>query len=574
MSKIVDFFPYYDPTGRQVTELRVRLYENLVDEFVICESNLTHSGFPAQQGLENLIQEANLPRNKIKPIRLMIPAVVTPLPIDRINCYGGNDENQNAINARARERMQKDSLLSVIDDYDDDTFFIISDQDEIINPQYLPWILDVVERAPDYILKIPMVHLEGRADLRVHMRSDNSPKKWDTPVCVVKKHHLKKVSPISIRGCTQNIFPTIYITIDNQRVEDMGWHFSWMGSADERVAKLEGFAHYDDKHEFLETESYSSPETKEALIKMTLADGMMPPSCNKHEVLRNYSKSKLPRMIFSLPRVCEYLLPEPTPLPYLFEEAKIDMGGQPECSARFVYDEFVLDNVYERYNEIKDDDVVVDVGANIGLLPLMLKFCRPAHVYCIEPSNGLFEVLKKNTSGLPFPITYLHYGISTQTGEKKITEDDWIYGEHGEETFKTKTFKDFLAENKITHIDFLKTDCEGGEYDIFNEENYEFLTQHVGYIAGEWHMGGMENGVEKFIKFKNLYLKGKNNFRVFEPYGYQREITKDILDDDYIKKYFDWWNPRGHAAQFQIYIDNTPRKLKINRRRRQIKCQK
>lgn len=557
MSKIVDFFPYYDPTGRQVTELRIRLYENLVDKFIICESNKTHSGLPAQKGLDNLIEKCGLPRKKIGIIRLNIPDVLYPEPVDLINCYGDNASNQAAVLGRVRERMQKDSLLSVINEFDDDTFFIISDQDEIINPDYLQWILKAVNENPHAILKIPMVHLEGRADLRVHMRADDSPKKWDTPVCVVKKHHLRRVSPISIRGCTQNVFETIYLTNYGRRVEDMGWHFSWMGGPKERVAKLEGFAHYDDKHDFLETESYSDPKTKETLITMTLAEGQLPPSCNKNEILRKYPKSKLPKKMFDLPRVRDYLL-DPSPLPFRFEDALpyIDMGGQPEVSARFVYDEFVLDEVYERFNRVKDGDLVLDIGANIGLFPLMLRFRKPAHVYCVEPGDGLFEVLRKNTKEVPFPITYCHYGIGATTGEKVITPDDWIYGEHGAPTFKTKAFKDFLNEHDIRHVHFMKIDCEGGEYDIFTEENYEFLTKHVDYIAGEWHMGGMKNGVEKFIRFKNLYLKGKSNFRVFEPYQQQREITKDVLDDAYIQSYFDWWDPRGSAAQFQIYMDN------------------
>jgi FkbM family methyltransferase len=555
MSKIVDFFPYYDPTGRQVTELRIRLYENLVDKFIICESNKTHSGLPAQKGLDNLIEECGLPKDKIGIIRLNIPDVLYPEQVDLINCYGDNGKNDAAVLGRVRERMQKDSLLSVINEFDDDTFFIISDQDEIINPEYLQWILKTVNENPNEIVKIPMVHLEGRADLRVHNRYDNSPKTWDAPVCVVKKHHLRRVSPISIRGCTQTAFPTVYITNNGEKVQDMGWHFSWMGGPKERVAKLEGFAHYDDKHDFLETGSYSSPETREAVVKMTLEDGGMPPSCNKNEVLRNYPKSKLPPKLFELPRVVEYLL-DPSPLPYRFEDAKIDMGGQPEVSARFVYNEFVLDEVYERFNTVKDNDIVLDIGANIGLFPLMLGFRKPSHVYCVEPSDGLFEVLKKNTKDLPFPITYCHYGIRDVSGEKEVTPEDWIYGEHTATTFKTKTFNDFRIENGIWQVHFMKIDCEGGEYDIFTEENYDFLTKKVDYIAGEWHLGGLENGVEKFIKFKNLYLKGRNNFRVFEPYKLQREITKDVLRDDYVQNYFDWWNPRGAGAQFQIYIDN------------------
>ena len=34
------------------------------------------------------------------------------------------------------------------------------------------------------------------------------------------------------------------------------------------------------------------------------------------------------------------------------------------------------------------------------------------------------------------------------------------------------TFKKFIDLYGIHKIDFLKTDCEGGEYDIFTDENF------------------------------------------------------------------------------------------------------
>ena len=40
----------------------------------------------------------------------------------------------------------------------------------------------------------------------------------------------------------------------------------------------------------------------------------------------------------------------------------------------------------------------------------------------------------------------------------------------------------------IYHISiFFKLDCEGGEYDIFTEENIDYLKNNVGYIVGEFH---------------------------------------------------------------------------------------
>jgi FkbM family methyltransferase len=45
------------------------------------------------------------------------------------------------------------------------------------------------------------------------------------------------------------------------------------------------------------------------------------------------------------------------------------------------------------------------------------------------------------------------------------------------------SFKEFIDENNIKHIDFLKIDCEGGEYSVFIPSNIEYL-KNVKKIAG------------------------------------------------------------------------------------------
>jgi hypothetical protein len=306
---LVDFFPYFDPTGRAITELRIRMFEKIVDQFIIVESNRTHAGTPAPIGLRNLIHDADLPADKIRIIDLYIPEddKLPIIDLDYMNCYEGNSANMNSVRARCRERMQKDAILQVVGEYHPTTYFIVSDQDEIINPEFVDWIKLTVDRYPNHIVKVPLVQLEGRADLRVHMRDTGLPRLWDASTVMVKQYHLVRTTPLLIRSCFEAVFPTAYITMDGQRVEDMGWHFSWMGGNAERLAKVEGFAHYDDKFNHLETGSFKT--AKNLLIDMKLEDGAMPPSCNKNEVLRNYDLSKLPKEIFELPRVKEYLLP-------------------------------------------------------------------------------------------------------------------------------------------------------------------------------------------------------------------------------------------------------------------------
>ena len=56
--------------------------------------------------------------------------------------------------------------------------------------------------------------------------------------------------------------------------------------------------------------------------------------------------------------------------------------------------------------------------------------------------------------------------------DKKKLEITW---DNITETSPTFTFKEFLDDNNINKIDFLKCDCEGGEYDVFSKSNIEFL---------------------------------------------------------------------------------------------------
>jgi FkbM family methyltransferase len=48
------------------------------------------------------------------------------------------------------------------------------------------------------------------------------------------------------------------------------------------------------------------------------------------------------------------------------------------------------------------------------------------------------------------------------------------------------TFKTFIDLYNIEKIDFLKIDCEGGEYDVFNLENFEWVKNNV--KKNKWRM--------------------------------------------------------------------------------------
>jgi hypothetical protein len=94
------------------------------------------------------------------------------LPIDYQNA-GLNRKRMNSVYARVRERLQKDAVMEGLAEFSDDDVFIYGDADEVINPINIPWVANITKNNPNVIIKIPLVYLQGRADLRIHHGNKN-----------------------------------------------------------------------------------------------------------------------------------------------------------------------------------------------------------------------------------------------------------------------------------------------------------------------------------------------------------------------------------------------------------------
>ena len=190
--------------------------------------------------------------------------------------------------------------------------------------------------------------------------------------------------------------------------------------------------------------------------------------------------------------------------------------------------EIFIDKIYERFAQVQEKDIVLDIGASVGPFTYSILDKKPSKVFCIEPSISEFITLTKNLGEFS-NITLVNKGITSING---IVESNELFG--GESEMEGITFKDFIQENNIDRIDFLKTDCEGGEYDIFHIDNFCWLKENLGVTVGEWHLSTSELK-DKFKVFRDVFLRLFPNHEIYSVDGV--DIKWDLWNEHFIEYY-------------------------------------
>jgi FkbM family methyltransferase len=214
---------------------------------------------------------------------------------------------------------------------------------------------------------------------------------------------------------------------------------------------------------------------------------------------------------------------------------------EPKCYDGFketVEKEIFEDKIYERLVQVEEGDVVFDIGASLGPFTYSILDKNPSQVFAFEPSYEEFKTLVLNTRH--GNVTHINKGISDIIGEFNFTD---VFDKSGNHKLYSTTFNKIIKDYNITKIDFLKTDCESGEYDIFTLENLFWIKNNVKKISGEWHLSTSELK-EKFRLFRDVYLRVFPNFKIFSFDGV--DITWSIWNDNFIPYY----------NEIMIYIDN------------------
>lgn len=236
-----------------------------------------------------------------------------------------------------------------------------------------------------------------------------------------------------------------------------------------------------------------------------------------------------------------------------------DWGGMDYEYLYLFNRENFIEHIYEKHYSIKEDDVILDIGANCGSFTCSALNKNVKHVYAVEPSNKIVKALINNTKEKP--VTVINKLVDRVEQNNKLIPNKNVYVyEHEGNSVNTTTFKNIIEENNITKINLLKCDCEGGEYSIFTEENRDLILSIAKNIAIEFHISESlwDNSIEGFKIFRDNYLlqlKGSKKFHVYERLG-DVEVSDRIFDDNYLHQFKEHWDRENpYFGNFMIYID-------------------
>lgn len=316
---IVDCFTYYNE--EELLEFRINLYKDYVDMFVIMEGDRSYTGIEREFSCRKTLEKLGLlEENKILILEVALPKDgepdMYPTSTDITYLSRLSMTSKTNILSATRERILRGSLQKIIESFSEDDVFIFSDCDEFIKPEAINYFSSVARSNKEVLLKVPLITLEGRADLRLYDREDN-PLDCNNVMFVCTKEHITKCSPFNLRFNIECPYPEAFLTQEGAPIKECGWHFTWMGNSSRKIKKLKSFSHHADYISFAKVPDLSSQEMIDFLKTHKVEEGTINPWGNLSTMMKKYPIEELPKIIFDLPRVRKFLFNETTSIPVI-----------------------------------------------------------------------------------------------------------------------------------------------------------------------------------------------------------------------------------------------------------------
>jgi len=188
-------------------------------------------------------------------------------------------------------------------------------------------------------------------------------------------------------------------------------------------------------------------------------------------------------------------------------------------------------NEYDFNIDFKEGDIVIDIGANVGMVSILLAKKFPfLKIYSFEPLKENYDNFIKNIelNNIPKEVITAENKAVTKDG-RSITMSINSANKGGSSTtdvisinsIMTKensqvesiTLEEIFKKYNINKLKLLKIDCEGSEYEILYNADTNLL-KNIENLRGEFHENKNltdEYDIDKLCEYVSKYIK---NYKV------------------------------------------------------------
>lgn len=162
-----------------------------------------------------------------------------------------------------------------------------------------------------------------------------------------------------------------------------------------------------------------------------------------------------------------------------------------------ILQEIYVQKIYFPFFNGKKDQVIFDLGLNIGLFSFYASKYAST-VYAFEPASAIYQIAQKNIEGNHLTnVKAFQKAISTEDGKTTFYHSSnrtmfslspTINDNQEKEEVETIRLDTFCKQEKIDHIDFLKCDIEGTESKLFTSESFKNVVDRIDCMVYEWHV--------------------------------------------------------------------------------------
>jgi len=203
-------------------------------------------------------------------------------------------------------------------------------------------------------------------------------------------------------------------------------------------------------------------------------------------------------------------------------------------------DQIVLNDQYHVKEFIKKDSVVIDAGANIGIFSLYAHQLEPTvDIYAFEPTSSVFQILEQNikNNDLEKNISIHNLALGDVIGEKEIlmnlSDPDGLgvgnslidsgcrsnIDKLNKQKIQITTIDNFVKNQHLTKVDFIKIDTEGYEKQIIKGAIETIKNFHPVIACSGYHLK------DDIIEIPKLLLSIDNKYK----YILTQESDQDFI---------------------------------------------